>query len=84
MTSFGKNGGKNGNDPNMQLRVGGIGMTDVQGTGQTGIRASAKGKAILGNSKAAQSFPRDGMTPVSICSLSSLCLSTRIATNRVD
>lgn len=62
ITSFGKNGD---NDPNKQLRLGGVGMTSVQGTGQTGIRTSAFKKAVLGNAKNAQSFPREGMSPVS-------------------
>mmetsp|Transcript_50336 Transcript_50336/g.81298 ORF Transcript_50336/g.81298 Transcript_50336/m.81298 type:complete len:247 (+) Transcript_50336:355-1095(+) len=64
MPSFGRN---KENDPNRQLLIGGVGMTSVQGTGQTGIRTSAFKKAVLGNSKAAQSFPREGMNPVSVC-----------------
>jgi hypothetical protein len=39
-------------------------MTSVQGTGQTGIRTSGFKKGVLGNAKNAQSFPRNGMTPV--------------------
>jgi hypothetical protein len=62
LTSFGRNGDA---DPNKQLKVGGVGMTSVQGTGQTGVRTSAFKKAVLGNSKNAISFPREGMTPVS-------------------
>jgi len=66
MPSFGRN---KENYPNRQLLIGGVGMTSVQGTGQTGIRTSAFKKAVLGNSKAAQSFPRLGMNPVSVLSL---------------
>ena len=51
-------------DPNAQLKIGGVGMTSVQGTGQTGIRTSGFKKGVLGNAKNAQSFPRNGMTPV--------------------
>jgi len=69
LTSFGRNGDA---DPNKQLKVGGVGMTSVQGTGQTGVRTSAFGKAVLGNSKNAISFPRAGMTPDAIDSVSRL------------
>mmetsp|Transcript_70567 Transcript_70567/g.103429 ORF Transcript_70567/g.103429 Transcript_70567/m.103429 type:complete len:109 (+) Transcript_70567:347-673(+) len=69
MPSFGRN---KENDPNRQLLIGGVGMTSVQGTGQTGIRTSAFKKAVLGNSKAAQSFPREGMNPEQIGSIERL------------
>jgi hypothetical protein len=61
LSSFGKNGK---DDPNAQLKIGGVGMTSVQGTGQTGVRTSAFKKAVLGNAKNAISFPREGMSTV--------------------
>ena len=63
LSSFGKNGDA---DPNKQLRVGGVGMTSVQGTGQTGIRTSAFKKGVLGNEKSATKFARPGMNAVSL------------------
>lgn len=71
ISSFGKNGK---DDPNAQLKIGGVGMTSVQGTGQTGIRTSAWKKAVLGNSKNAQSFPREGMSTVSAFPLWSILI----------
>ena len=59
-------------DPNLQLKLGGVGMTSVQGTGQTGIRTSAFKKGVLGNEKSATKFPRPGMNevcPVMACVL---------------
>merc|ERR1719287_123016 len=50
--------GNTAKDPNLQLKLGGVGMTSVQGTGQTGIRASAFKKGVLGNEKSAPKFPR--------------------------
>jgi len=73
LTSFGKNQQA---DPNAQLRIGGVGMTSVQGTGQTGIRTSAFKKAVLGNAKNAQSFPRDGMNPEQIGAIERLTQKT--------
>jgi len=63
LSSYGKNGK---DDPNAQLKIGGVGMTSVQGTGQTGVRTSAWKKAVLGNSKNAISFPREGMSTEAI------------------
>jgi hypothetical protein len=63
LSSFGKNGK---DDPNAQLKIGGVGMTSVQGTGQTGVRTSAFKKAVLGNAKNAISFPREGMSTEAI------------------
>merc|ERR1719238_2359404 len=42
--------GNTAKDPNLQLKLGGVGMTSVQGTGQTGIRTSAFKKGVMGNS----------------------------------
>merc|ERR1719460_2729342 len=53
--------GNTAKDPNLQLKLGGVGMTSVQGTGQTGIRTSAFKKGVLGNEKSATKFPRPGM-----------------------
>ena len=71
LSSFGKNGQA---DPNAQLKVGGVGMTSVQGTGQTGIRTSAFKKGVLGNEKSATKFARPGMNDVNhhACPLPSL------------
>ena len=56
--------GNTAKDPNLQLKLGGVGMTSVQGTGQTGIRTSAFKKGVLGNEKSATKFPRPGMNEV--------------------
>jgi hypothetical protein len=69
LSSYGKNGK---DDPNAQLKIGGVGMTSVQGTGQTGVRTSAWKKAVLGNSKNAISFPREGMSTVRLFALCSI------------
>lgn len=64
--------GNTAKDPNLQLKLGGVGMTSVQGTGQTGIRTSAFKKGVLGNEKSATKFPRPGMNevcPVMACVL---------------
>ena len=64
--------GNTAKDPNLQLKLGGVGMTSVQGTGQTGIRTSAFKKGVLGNEKSATKFPRPGMNevcPVMVCVL---------------
>jgi len=69
LSSFGRNGDA---DPNKQLRVGGVGMTSVQGTGQTGIRTSAFKKGVLGNEKSATKFARPGMNEDQIDDVSRL------------
>merc|ERR1712216_423583 len=58
LQTYGKN---SDNDPNKQLRIGGVGMTSVQGTGQTGVRTSAFKKGVLGNEKSATKFAHPGM-----------------------
>merc|ERR1719198_2824012 len=76
LTSYGRNGDA---DPNKQLKVGGVGMTSVQGTGQTAVRTSGFKKAVLGNSKMATSFPREGMNDDAISSVEKL--TGKIMTN---
>ena len=76
LTSFGRNGDA---DPNKQLKVGGVGMTSVQGTGQTGVRTSGWKKAVLGNSKMATSFPREGMNDVRACPAACHARAIRLA-----
>ena len=61
LPSFSKNAQA---DPNAQLKLGGVGMTSVQGTGQTGVRTSAFKKGVLGNEKSATKFARPGMNAV--------------------
>ena len=70
LQTYGKN---SDNDPNKQLRIGGVGMTSVQGTGQTGVRTSAFKKGVLGNEKSATKFARPGMDDVSISLIVTLC-----------
>ena len=63
LSSFGRNAQS---DPNAQLKIGGVGMTSVQGTGQTGVRTSAFKKGVLGNEKSATKFARPGMNAVNL------------------